>query len=142
MGKLADIVMWKPAFFGAKPEIVLKGGMIALANMGDPNASIPTPQPMFYRPQFGAHGRARFGTCLPFVSQAGLDSGAVASCNLGKRVVPVRNCRNIGKRDLLHNTAMPAIEVDPESYIVKAAGRVLACEPLSVVPLAQRYFLF
>jgi urease subunit alpha len=142
IGKLADVVLWKPAFFGVKPELVLKGGLIALANMGDPNASIPTPQPMFYRPQFGAHGRAKFETCVTFVSAASLGSEALASLHLGKRLVAVRSCRSIGKKDLLWNDATPKIEVDPETYEVRADGEHLTCEPLSEVPLAQRYFLF
>lgn len=142
VGKLADIVMWKPALFGVKPEIVVKGGMITLANMGDPNASIPTPQPMFYRPQFAAFGKARLKTCLTFVSGASLESGAAERYALGKTLAGVSQCRSIGKADLLFNAAMPNIEVDPETYVVKADGRVLECEPLSEVPLAQRYFLF
>ena len=139
VGKLADIVVWKPAFFGVKPELVLKGGFIACANMGDPNASIPTPQPTFYRPQFGAHGRAKFKTSATFVSHASLDKGLP---ELSKNVVAVKNTRKIGKRDLVLNDAMPEIEVDPETYTVKANGEVLRCEPLKVLPLAQRYFLF
>ncbi|RYD74294.1 MAG: urease subunit alpha, partial [Verrucomicrobiaceae bacterium] len=142
VGKLADLVVWKPAFFGVKPELILKGGMIACANMGDPNASIPTPQPTFYRPQFAAHGRARFSTSLTFVSNAALASGKLAELNLGKRLSAVRNTRAISKRDLLWNDAMPKIEVDPETYTVKADGRELRCEPASVLPMAQRYFLF
>jgi len=141
-GKLADLVVWKPAFFGVKPEIVLKGGLIASANMGDPNASIPTPQPMFYRPQFAAHGRARQSTSVTFVSQASLDGNAFAHLALGKRLVAVRNTRSISKRDLLWNNSMPKIEVDPETYTVKADGIELRCEPASVLPMAQRYFLF
>jgi len=142
VGKFADIVLWKPAFFGIKPEVVLKGGMIALANMGDPNASIPTPQPMFYRPQFAAHGRARLQTSLTFVSELSMQSGSVARLGLGKRLAVARNCRTIGKKDMLHNAAMPKIEVNPETYVVKADGKILTCEPLAVLPLAQRYFLF
>ena len=142
IGKLADVVMWKPSMFGVKPEIVMKGGMISLANMGDPNASIPTPQPMYYRPQFAAHGRARLNTCLTFVSRVSMETGVAEGYGLGKRLSIAKGCRTIGKKDLLFNSATPAIEVDPETYIVKADGRVLSCEPLSVVPLAQRYFLF
>jgi len=142
VGKLADLVLWKPAFFGVKPELVLKGGMIASANMGDPNASIPTPQPTFYRPQFAAHGRAKFSTSLTFVSEAALRQGTVAGLGLCKRLAAVRNTRKITKRDLLWNDAMPRIEVDPETYAVKADGRLLTCEPARVLPLAQRYFLF
>lgn len=140
VGKLADLVVWKPAFFGVKPEVILKGGLIAMANMGDPNASIPTPQPMFYRPQFGAHGRARYATSLTFVSEAGLRSGKLPS--VGKRLSAVKNTRSVTKRDLLWNDVMPKIEVDPETYLVKADGRELVCEPAKVLPLAQRYFLF
>ncbi len=142
VGKLADIVVWKPAFFGVKPELVLKGGMIALANMGDPNASIPTPQPTHYRPQFAAHGKAVFNTSVTFVSKAFLESGNAESLGLQKRLVPVRNTRTLSKKDLVYNDATPKIEVDPETYIVKADGETLACEPAEVVPLAQRYFLF
>ena len=140
VGKLADLVVWKPAFFGVKPEVILKGGLIAMANMGDPNASIPTPQPTFYRPQFAAHGRAKFSTSLTFVSDAALRSGKLPP--LSKRLSAVKNTRHISKRDLLWNDTLPKIEVDPETYTVKADGRVLTCEPATVLPLAQRYFLF
>jgi urease subunit alpha len=142
VGKLADIVVWKPAFFGVKPELVLKGGLIACANMGDPNASIPTPQPTFYRPQFAAHGRARYATSVTFVSGFALANGILAPLNLAKRLVAVKNTRGITKRDLLWNDALPKIEVDPETYTVKADGRELRCEPAKVLPMAQRYFLF
>jgi urease subunit alpha len=142
VGKLADLVLWQPGFFGVKPELILKGGMIACANMGDPNASIPTPQPTFYRPQFAAHGRAKYSTSVTFVSQASLDHGEVVKLGLGKRLSAVRNTRNIGKRDLVWNDAIPEIKVDPETYTVTADGRELRCEPASVLPLAQRYFLF
>jgi urease subunit alpha len=142
VGKLADLVVWKPAFFGVKPELILKGGLIACANMGDPNASIPTPQPTIYRPQFAAHGRARGSTSVTFVSQAALDSGVLADLGLRKRLVAVRGTRTVTKRDLLWNDALPKIEVDPETYTVKADGRELRCAPVSVLPLAQRYFLF
>ena len=140
VGKLADLVVWKPAFFGVKPEVILKGGLIAMANMGDPGASIPTPQPMFYRPQFAAHGRAKFSTSITFVSDAALRSGTLPA--LSKRLSAVKNTRKITKRDLLWNDTLPKIEVDPETYTVKADGRVLTCEPARVLPLAQRYFLF
>ncbi len=140
VGKLADLVLWKPAFFGVKPEIILKGGLIACANMGDPNASIPTPQPMIYRPQFAAHGRAKFSTSLTFVSKVALERGF--SLPLGKTLSAVRNTRSITKRDLVWNHALPKIEVDPETYTVKADGVVLYCEPATVLPMAQRYFLF
>ncbi|MBT5928224.1 MAG: urease subunit alpha, partial [Verrucomicrobia bacterium] len=142
IGKLADIVVWKPAFFGVKPELILKGGMIACANMGDPNASIPTPQPMFYRPQFAAHGRARYQTCVSFVSDAALKNGLLDRLELSKRVVGVHNTRKVKKSDMVHNDLRPLIDVDPESYTVKADGRILTCEPAKVLPLAQRYFLF
>jgi len=142
VGKLADLVVWKPAFFGVKPEVVLKGGLIALANMGDPNASIPTPQPTFYRPQFAAHGRAKFSTSVTFVSGVALQAGRLNDLHLAKRLVAVKNTRKITKRDLLWNDVLPKMEVDPETYTVKADGRVLTCEPAKVLPMAQRYFLF
>ncbi|WP_009960811.1 urease subunit alpha [Verrucomicrobium spinosum] len=142
VGKLADLVVWKPMFFGVKPEVVLKGGMIAMANMGDPNASIPTPQPMFYRPQFAAHGRAKYKTNITFVSEASLAHGNVQKLGLNKMLSAVKNCRNIGKTNMLWNDALPKIEVDPETYTVKADGRELRCEPAAVLPMAQRYFLF
>ncbi len=142
VGKLADLVVWKPAFFGVKPELVLKGGLIALANMGDPNASIPPPQPTFYRPQFAAHGRARASTCLTFMSQSALESGVPDRLGLRKGVSAVRATRKLSKRDMVLNDALPRIEVDPETYCVKADGEVLTCEPAKVLPLAQRYFLF
>ena len=142
VGKLADLVIWKPAFFGVKPETILKGGFIAWANMGDPNASIPTPQPTFYRPQFAAHGRAIASTSVTFVSHAALTSGTLESLGLAKRLVAVKNCRHVTKADLPFNDAMPKITVDPDTYTVTADGRELRCEPLSVLPMAQRYFLF
>jgi urease subunit alpha len=142
VGKLADLVVWKPAFFGVKPELILKGGLIAYANMGDPNASIPTPQPTFYRPQFAAHGRARGSTSVTFVSQAALEYGFLDHLHLSKRLVPVSKTRTITKRDLLWNDSLPKIEVDPETYTVKADGRELRCEPARELPMAQRYFLF
>ena len=140
VGKLADLVVWKPAFFGVKPEVILKGGLIAMANMGDPNASIPTPQPMFYRPQFAAHGRAKYSTSLTFVSAAGY--GHARSLGLGKTLSTVHSCRHVTKRDMLWNDYLPKIEVNPDTYTVKADGRELRCEPASVLPMAQRYFLF
>ena len=142
LGKLADLVVWKPAFFGAKPELILKGGLIALANMGDPNASIPTPQPTYYRPQFASHGKAKLSTSVIFVSESFLKEGRDRDLNLGKRLVAVKNTRNISKKDLVFNDSTPKIEVDPETYTVKADGKVLTCEPATEVPLAQRYFLF
>jgi urease subunit alpha len=141
-GKLADIVVWKPAFFGVKPELVLKGGLIAWAAMGDPNASIPTPQPVLYRPMFAAHGRALGSTCVTFVSKAALDAGVPHRLGLTRRPVAVSRCRTIGKRDMIHNAALPRIEVDSETYEVRADGVVLTCEPARVLPMAQRYFLF
>ena len=142
VGKLADLAVYKPAFFGVKPELVLKGGMIACANMGDPNASIPTPQPTFYRPQFAAHGRAKYATSVTFVSAASLAAGLSDKLTLRKRLVAASNTRKIGKKDMLWNDATPRMEVDPETYTVKADGVVLTCEPASVLPMAQRYFLF
>lgn len=142
IGKLADIVIWKPAFFGVKPETILKGGLIAWANMGDPNASIPTPQPTFYRPQFGAHGKSIASTSVTFVSKASLENGELDSLQLNKRLVAVTKCRDVTKADLPFNSAMPKITVDPDTYTVTADGRELRCEPLSVLPMAQRYFLF
>ncbi len=141
-GKLADLVIWKPAFFGVKPELVIKGGLIAYANMGDPNASIPTPQPTFYRPQFAAHGRARASTSVTFISQFASENGSLDKLSLNKRLVAVCNTRAISKVDLLWNSALPKIEVDPETYTVKADGRELRCEPAVSLPMTQRYFLF
>ena len=140
IGKLADLVVWRPAFFGVKPEVILKGGLIAMANMGDPNASIPTPQPMFYRPQFAAHGRAKYSTSVTFVSESSLQSGSLPA--VGKRYSAVKGTRRVKKTDLLWNDALPRMEVDPETYTVKADGRELRCEPARVLPLTQRYFLF
>ena len=142
VGKWADMVVFKPALFGVKPELVLKGGFIACANMGDPNASIPTPQPTFYRPQFGAFGRAVGATSLTFVSEAALRSGSLADLAATRRLEAVRNTRRIGKKDMLHNDALPRIEVDPETYLVKADGVALTSVPAKVLPMAQRYYLF
>ena len=141
-GKWADVVLWKPAFFGVKPEMVLKGGMIAYAQMGDPNASIPTPQPVFPRPQFAAFGRARTQCSLTFVSQAALKEKVPERYGLERPVVAVRRCRKIGKKDLPHNDATPEIKVDPDTFKVWADGQLLECEPMKVLPMAQRYFLF
>jgi urease subunit alpha len=140
-GKLADLVLWRPAFFGVKPSLVLKGGMIAVAAMGDPNASIPTPQPVHYRAMFGSHGKA-LGTSLTFVSQAALDSGSLTTLGLAKPLVAVSNTRRLRKHDMKLNDALPVIDVDPETYAVRADGELLTCEPAAVLPLAQRYFLF
>jgi len=143
VGKLADLVIYKPALFGVKPEMILKGGFIAWANMGDPNASIPTPQPMFYRPQFGAHGRALGSTSLTFVSEASLrQKHGIRDLGLRRELVAVKRCRKSGKRDMVLNDALPKIEVDPETYTVKADGVHLTCDPAKVLPMAQRYFLF
>ena len=142
IGKLADIVLWRPAFFGAKPSMIIKGGMIVAAPMGDPNASIPTPQPVHYRLMFGAYGGARAETSLHFVSQAASQSGMSETLSLRKRLLPVQNTRNIGKKDMVHNHSLPKIEVDSQTYQVRADGELLTCEPAKVLPLAQRYFLF
>ena len=141
-GKLADIVLWKPAFFGVKPQLVLKGGMIAAAPMGDPNASIPTPQPVRFRPMFAAYGAARASTCLTFVSRAALAAGVPDALALKKRPSAARDTREIRKRDLKLNDLQPVMEVDPETYEVRADGELLTCEPARTLPLAQRYFLF
>ena len=142
VGKLADIVLWKPAFFGAKPAMIIKGGMIVAAPMGDPNASIPTPQPVHYRRMFGALGGARAATCVSFVSQAALEAGIGDKLKLQRRLVAVQNTRGLRKTDLVHNDYLPRMEVDPQTYEVRADGELLTCEPAAVLPLAQRYFLF
>ena len=141
-GKRADLVLWDPAFFGVKPEMVLLGGMIAVAQMGDPNASIPTPQPVYTRPMFGAMGRAVEQSAVCFVSQAAHDDGIAGSLGLAKSTLPVQNTRTIGKSDMVLNDAKPQIEVDPETYEVRANGQLLTCEPASVLPMAQRYFMY
>jgi urease subunit alpha len=141
-GKLADLVLWKPALFGAKPEMVIKGGVIAWAQMGDPNASIPTPQPVFMRPMFGAFGRATGGNSVAFVSQLCQSRGVARGYGLTKRIEAVKRCRRITKRDLKWNDALPKITVDPETYEVRADGELLTCPPAQVLSLAQRYFLF
>jgi urease subunit alpha len=141
-GKLADLVLWKPAFFGVKPEMVLKGGLIAWSAMGDPNASIPTPQPVLYRPMFGSFGLATASTSITFTSQAAVSSGIPAQLGLRKMIAPVVNCRQIGKKDMVHNSGTPNIEVDPETYEVRVDGALITCEPAAALPLAQRYFLF
>ena len=142
VGKLADIVLWKPAFFGAKPALIIKGGMIVAAAMGDPNASIPTPQPVHYRPMFAAFGGARAETCVTFVSGQALGEGIKDRLGLRKRLVAVRGTRTIGKADLRLNDYLPQIEVDAQTYQVRADGQLLTCDPAQVLPLAQRYFLF
>ena len=142
VGKLADLVLWKPAFFGTKPALIIKGGMIAAALMGDPNASIPTPQPVHYRPMFGSYGRALTETSVLFVSAASIEKGIAASFELEKRLVAVQGCRAARKSDLIHNTLLPNLEVDPETYEVRADGELLTCEPATSLPLTQRYHLF
>ncbi|RUT24289.1 urease subunit alpha, partial [Asaia sp. W19] len=138
-----DLVLWEPAFFGVKPEQVIKGGMIVYAMMGDPNASIPTPQPVHGRMMFGGFGRALARTSLTFVSQAALEDDIGARLGLERRLSAVRNVRGgIGKRSMIHNDSMPYIEVDPETYEVRADGVLLTCEPAEILPMAQRYFLF
>jgi len=142
VGKLADLVLWKPAFFGVKPAMVIKGGMIATAPMGDPNASIPTPQPVHYRPMFGSFGLATAQTSLTFMCATAIELGVPEQLGLRRRVAVTRNCRNIGKQDMILNDWMPHMEVDPETYVVRADGELLTCEPLAEVPMGQRYFLF
>ncbi|MDB5221351.1 MAG: Urease subunit alpha [Chitinophagaceae bacterium] len=141
-GKFADIVLWKPALFGAKPEMIIKGGMIIASKMGDPNASIPTPQPVIYRHMFGAFGKAIYKTCITFVSKLSLEKNVIQQYGLQKMILPVKNCRNISKKDLIHNDATPQIDVNPENYEVKVDGVHITCQPVDVLPLAQRYFLF
>ncbi|RZU02358.1 urease subunit alpha [Rivibacter subsaxonicus] len=142
VGKWADLVLWRPAFFGVKPSLILKGGFIAHALMGDANASIPTPQPVHARPMFGAFGGALAKTSLSFVSQAALHSGEAAHHGLQKRLVAVKSCRSVTKTDMVHNAWLPKMEIDPQTYQVRADGQLLTCEPALVLPLAQRYFLF
>jgi urease subunit alpha len=140
-GKIADLVLWKPAFFGVKPSMILKSGMIAAAQMGDPNASIPTPQPVHYRMMFGAYGGG-LKTSFTFVSQAAYDAGIGETLKLNKPLIAVRNMRNLRKADMIHNSATPRMEVDPETYEVRADGELMVCEPAKILPMAQRYFLF
>ena len=142
IGKLADLVLWKPAFFGTKPTIIIKGGMIAAAPMGDPNASIPTPQPVHYRSMFGSFGGAPASTAVTFVSRDSMESGNLESLGLKKQLSAVANCRNIRKKDMILNDYQPMVEVDPETYEVRADDEIITCEPAEVLPLAQRYFLF
>jgi urease subunit alpha len=142
VGKLADLVLWDPAFFGAKPDLVIKGGMIVHAMMGDANASIPTPQPVHSRPMFGSFGSAMAASCISFVSAAAIEDGVAQRLGLRRAVMAVRDTRSIGKRDMKLNDALPVIEVDPETYEVRADGELLVCEPAAVLPLAQRYFLY
>src|SRR5271154_3182142 len=142
-GKLADLVMWSPAFFAVKPELVIKGGSIAAAPMGDPNASIPTPQPIHYRPMFGAIGKALTASSVVFVSKAAIEAGIGKALGLERRLAAVSNTRGgIGKKAMIHNDATPVIEVDAETYEVRADGVLLTCEPATILPMAQRYFLY
>lgn len=141
-GKMADLVLWKPAFFGVKPEMVIKGGMIAASKMGDPNAAIPTPQPVLMRNMFGTLGAAVHKTAVTFVSQAGIDNNIVEKYGVKKKLLAVKGCRTVGKKDMIHNDAVPKIEINPENYEVTVDGKVITCAPLDVVPLGQRYFLF
>lgn len=141
-GKIADLVIWKPEFFGVKPEIIYKSGMIIASKMGDPNASIPTPQPVSYRKMFGAYGAALSQSCFNFVSKASIDSGNIGKMGLNRKCLPVKGCRTVQKKDMIHNNSTPNIEVDPETYQVKVDGKVATCEPLKELPMAQRYLLF
>jgi urease subunit alpha len=142
-GKLADLVLWSPAFFGVKPDMIIKGGSIVAALMGDPNASIPTPQPVHYRPMFGAFGRALTASSVVFVSKAAVKAGLGRKLGIQKELVAVANTRGkISKKSMIHNDATPDIEVDPETYEVRADGELLTCAPADVLPMAQRYFLF
>ncbi len=142
VGKLADLVLWKPAFFGAKPSLIIKGGFISAAPMGDPNASIPTPQPVYYRAMFGAFDKARSASCMTFISKKAYDNGIADVLLLQNMISPVTNTRKITKADLIHNNYQPKMEVDPQTYEVRADGELLICKPMSELPLAQRYFLF
>jgi urease subunit alpha len=142
VGKRADLVLWHPAFFGVKPEMVLLGGSIACAQMGDPNASIPTPQPVYTRPMFGAYGRSVEQSAVSFVSAAAQDDGIGGQLGLAKATMPVAKTRTISKADMVHNDYCPDIEVNPETYEVRADGELLTCEPADELPMAQRYFLF
>jgi urease subunit alpha len=141
-GKLADLVLWSPAFFGVKPDMIIKAGTIAAAAMGDPNASIPTPQPVHYRPMFGAFGKARTRSSVTFVSRVSLEEELAKRLNVERSLVAVENTRDISKKSMIHNDATPQIEVDPETYEVRADGELLTCQPAKVLPMAQRYFLF
>lgn len=141
-GKLADLVLWKPAFFGVRPEIIVKGGFIIAAKMGDPNASIPTPQPVIYRPMFGAAAGSRYDTCLTFVSKVAYDNDIKKQLGLKKVVCPVANCRQIGKKDMLFNDKTPSITVNPETYEVRVDGEKITSKPAKELPLTQLYHLF
>ena len=139
---MADLVLWKPAFFGAKPAMIIKGGMIVAAPMGDANASIPTPQPVHYRPMFGAFGKAIGATSVSFVSQFAFESGLGQTLGLQKPLAPVMGTRSVRKANMIHNDYQPHMEVDAQTYEVRADGQLLTCQPATVLPLAQRYFLF
>jgi urease subunit alpha len=141
-GKLADLVLWRPAFFGTKPSLVIKGGVIVAAPMGDPNASIPTPQPVHYRLMFGAVGGALRATCMTFLSHSAIEAGVPQQLGLERLVGVARDVRSIRKSHMVHNAWQPRIEVDPQTYEVRADGELLTCEPAAVLPFAQRYFLF
>ncbi|MEQ8155008.1 MAG: urease subunit alpha [Clostridiaceae bacterium] len=141
-GKMADLVLWRPDMFGVKPEMIIKGGFIIAAKMGDANASIPTPQPIVYKNMFGAFGSAKYSTCITFMSKAGIENKVPEKLGLRKMIGAVEHCRDIGKKDMIHNDAMGKIEVDPETYVVKVDGKIITCDSVDVVPLAQRYFLF
>lgn len=142
VGKMADLVFWRPAFFGAKPEMIMKGGQLAWSQMGDPNASIPSPQPVAMSPMFAAKGKAVGSTSVAFVSQLSMENGATASYGLSKQVDAVRAIRGVGKKDMVLNDQLPKLTVDPETYEVTCDGEVLSCSPADSLPLAQRYFLF
>jgi len=142
VGKLADLVLWSPAFFGVKPDVILRGGMIVAALMGDPNASIPTPQPVHYRPMYGAYGKALTATAVTFLPTVAIERGLPAQLGIQRQVLPARGIRSIDKSCMVHNNATPVVEVDPETYEVRADGVHLTCEPATVLPMAQRYFLY
>ncbi|MEO8934848.1 MAG: urease subunit alpha, partial [Xanthomarina sp.] len=141
-GKMADLVLWKPAFFGVKPEMIIKGGMIAASKMGDPNAAIPTPQPVLMRNMFGTLGVAVHKNAVTFVSQAGMNNNIAEKYGVKKNLLAVKGCRTVGKKDMIHNNAVPNIEINPENYEVTVDGKIITSEPLDIVPLGQRYFLF
>ena len=141
-GKVADIVIWTPQFFGAKPKMVVKGGFIAYSLMGDPNASIPTPEPVYYRPMFGALGRAKYSISFTFTSKLAIRNGVAKKLGLQKKMLPVKNCRKLGKRDMLYNDLTPKIEIDPETYEVKVDGRLATVPPAEKLSLARLYNLF
>ena len=141
-GKYADLVLWNPAFFGVRPELIIKGGMIIASKMGDANASIPTPQPVLYRPMFGAHGKAKYSTCITFTSKVAYENNIKEKLNLQKIVLPVSNCRNITKKDMVYNDATPVIDVNPETYVTFVDGVKITSKPAKKLPLTQLYNLF